>query len=523
MFVFHLQTVRCEEPGCTASLQQPYSHVVCRTHAGCAVRLDDLVVWHPDGCEVCFALCATIQDESADESSKKSALESLRAWVAGFGRNVPSGKPYVLDAKLRDLLYPGARVAAAVPEDLATPIIQQIRDATQPPQVDILYSEVSEDVAALNLDLEPMATEQDQGVSSEVGEVVGAGTLFDSPASSISSFSGFGKSSSLGDRAPSAIPKLKLKTSWKAKGYKSSSSKKASPFPPSKAKVSAPVASGSKSGSSGKGVSKRAEKPSPPRQPAFDVETFAKQMFQRFSEDINDKFNQISEKFATYDSKITEKFATYDNMLAGMANPPPAEPQYVIPDMVDLPPFDLGNPWRFALRAIQHDGKLTIEGLGTRRLEELEFFPADLLPPYPGFVRLTEEAWIRSDKVPRETVIIPRDQAQSSLLRTLTEWQADNTKLTPFKGNYTMFALGDNLPTPCLNKVALATAGACFDGNPLPQLRETDPTSWCSREVMSSGWMLRPTFTVGKLDPSVLPHSLVRNSQAARIFAKGGV
>ncbi|XP_066947609.1 uncharacterized protein [Macrobrachium rosenbergii] len=310
---FFLQTVRCEEPGCTASLQQPYGHVVCRTHAGCAVRLDDLIVWHPDGCEVCFALCTTVQDELADETSKKSALESLRAWVAGFGRNVPSGKPYVLDARLRDLLYPGARVAAAVPEDVATPIIQQIRDETQPPQADILYAEVSEDVAAINLDLEPMAVEQDQVVvSGEVGEVVGAGPpLFDSPASSVSSFAGFVKSSSLGDRAPSAIPKLKLKTSWKAKGFKSSSSKKALPFPPSKAKVSGPVASGSKSGSSSKGASKRAAKPSPPRQPAFDAEAFANQLYKRFTEDLDSRFSEIS-----------EKLASHDNILAGMAHPP---------------------------------------------------------------------------------------------------------------------------------------------------------------------------------------------------------
>ncbi|XP_066948377.1 uncharacterized protein [Macrobrachium rosenbergii] len=243
----------------------------------------------------------------------------------------------------------------------------------------------------MDLNLEPMNIEQDQVVSGEVSEVVGAGPpLFDSPASSISSFAGFVKSSSLGDRAPSAIPKLKLKTSWKAKGYKSSTSKKASPFPPSKAKVSGPVASGSKSGSSSKGASKRAAKPSPPRQPAFDAEAFANQLYKRFTEDLDSRFN-----------KISEKLASHDNILAGMAHPPPAEPQYVIPDTADLPPFDVGNPWRFALRAIQHDGKLTLDGLGTRRLEELEFFPPDLLPPYPGFVRLTEEAWIRSDKVPR--------------------------------------------------------------------------------------------------------------------------
>lgn len=64
-----------------------------------------------------------------------------------------------------------------------------------------------------------------------------------------------------------------------------------------------------------------------------------------------------------------------------------------------------------------------------------------------------------------------------------------------------MFALGDNLPTPCLNKVALATARACFDGNPLPQLRETDPTSLVF-PGSDEFWMDAPsTFTVGKLDP----------------------
>ncbi|XP_066941958.1 uncharacterized protein [Macrobrachium rosenbergii] len=287
----HLQTVRCEEPGCTAVLHQPYGHVVCRSHSGCAVRIDDLIVWHPDGCEVCFALYERVQDESADQASRNDALGSLRAWVAGYGRNVPSGKPYVLDENIRNLLYPGAQISAAVPPEVAAPVIEQIRVETQPPQDENLYVEVSEEVAAINLDLEPMNTEQDQEVGREVSEVVGAGSLFDSPSSTASSFQGFQKSSYLEDRAQSAV--LKLKKSRKAKGYKSATSRKATPFPPVKPRDTSPVASKFKATPSAKGASSRAAKASPPRQPAFDPEEFAGILLQKFTSEVDAKLNKL--------------------------------------------------------------------------------------------------------------------------------------------------------------------------------------------------------------------------------------
>lgn len=64
IYSLSIQMVRCQESGCTAVLHQPCGHVVCRSHSGCAVRVGDLIVWHPDGCEVCYALFEQFQDKS---------------------------------------------------------------------------------------------------------------------------------------------------------------------------------------------------------------------------------------------------------------------------------------------------------------------------------------------------------------------------------------------------------------------------------------------------------------------------
>ncbi|XP_066982094.1 uncharacterized protein [Macrobrachium rosenbergii] len=289
--------VHCQEPGCTAVLHQPYGHAVCRSHSGCAVREGDLVVWHPDGCEVCYTLYEQVLDESADRTSRDSALSTLKAWVSGFGRNVPSGKPYVLSEIICNLLYPGARISAAVPTDVAAPLIEQIQVETQPSQDDNLCGEVTEEVAAINLDLEPMHVEPDQGVGREVSEAGGASSLFNSPSSSVSSFQGFQKSSYLEDRSRSAVPKVKR--TLKSKGYKSSSALKATPLPPSKSQASSPVASTSKATPPVKGSRSRAAKASPPPQPVFDPEAFADLLLQKFNKEVELKLNKLSSELAS--------------------------------------------------------------------------------------------------------------------------------------------------------------------------------------------------------------------------------
>lgn len=341
--------------------------------------------------------------------------------MAGFGRNVPLGRPYVLSEAICNLLFPGARFAAAVPAEVAAPLIEHIREATQPPQDVNIAAEVSAEVAAINLDLEPMNVEPDQEVGREVSEAGGASSLFNSSSSS-SSFQGFQKSAYLEDRSRSTVPKVKT---LKTKGLsKSSRPHKSNPVAPSKSRALSPVASTSKAAPPAKGSRSRAVKVSPP-QPNFDPEAFADFLLQKLDKKVEARISDLSSQLASglkpsddHWKSLAERMQNQENVLSGFVRSGVAAQTYAVPDAYSLPPFDKGNPWRLALHAPRHEDTLTIEGLGTRRLEELEFFPPDLVPPYPGYARLTEEAWIRSGKVPKETVIFPRDQAQSALLRT---------------------------------------------------------------------------------------------------------
>ncbi|XP_066964337.1 uncharacterized protein [Macrobrachium rosenbergii] len=57
------RTVGCEEPGAPPPSQQPLRSRSLSDPRWLCGPPDDLIVWHPDGCEVCFALCTTVQDE----------------------------------------------------------------------------------------------------------------------------------------------------------------------------------------------------------------------------------------------------------------------------------------------------------------------------------------------------------------------------------------------------------------------------------------------------------------------------
>ena len=55
------------------------------------------------------------------------------------------------------------------------------------------------------------------------------------------------------------------------------------------------------------------------------------------------------------------------------------------------------------------------------------------------YVRLNREASVREDKVEQESIILPRDQVQTSFLALLSALGCLNTRALPFKGKYTMF------------------------------------------------------------------------------------
>ncbi|XP_068239960.1 uncharacterized protein [Palaemon carinicauda] len=194
---------------------------------------------------------------------------------------------------------------------------------------------------------------------------------------------------------------------------------------------------------------------------------------------------------------ITELKDMVANLLhAGNQVAPP-----VAPDSSKLPPFEKNNPWRFAHHAPYIDGALTLEGLGTSPLDDLEFYPPGLQFPFNGFVRLKEHALVRMDKVPKETVIFPKEQAQAVWTRTLAEWGCITSKLTPHKGSYTIFTTPQAVPSPLTDKVAELTIQSAKEGSPVPVLKETDPTSMLLPGASALWKDASATFTVGKFDP----------------------
>ena len=77
---------------------------------------------------------------------------------------------------------------------------------------------------------------------------------------------------------------------------------------------------------------------------------------------------------------------------------------------------------------------ITFEGLVTRALSDFESAPEGYKFPY-CYLRLTPEASVRTDKVPKETVIFPRDRAQSILVNELTKIKATNSKIGSVRGS----------------------------------------------------------------------------------------
>ena len=109
-----------------------------------------------------------------------------------------------------------------------------------------------------------------------------------------------------------------------------------------------------------------------------------------------------------------------------------------MPPVSSLPAFDPWNPWRSALCAPFVDGHLTIEGLGTRPLSDFERFPPDGALPN-CYVRLSDSASVREDKVPKETVIFPKTIAQNCLMASMKKAGCLNSKVTPKGSDLTMF------------------------------------------------------------------------------------
>ena len=171
-----------------------------------------------------------------------------------------------------------------------------------------------------------------------------------------------------------------------------------------------------------------------------------------------------------------------------------------MPPADSLPNMDRSNPWRSARFAPVSEGMLTIEGIGTRPLGDFERFPPGAQLPF-CYVRLSAQASVREDRVPKETVIYPRDQAQTAFLKVVRAAECVNTRLSPEKGGFTMFTTSEDTVNPFASKVAEAVFEASLEDKKPVSLREEEATSLIFPADSEIWRNVAATFTVGRLKP----------------------
>ena len=174
--------------------------------------------------------------------------------------------------------------------------------------------------------------------------------------------------------------------------------------------------------------------------------------------------------------------------------------EVLMPSTTSLPPYDESNPWRSALHAPCQNNMLTLEGLGTRPLSDFEVFPPNGVFPHV-YVRLSQSASIREDKVPRETVLYPLNKAQNLVVQYFKKANCINTKKIPNKGNLAIFTTPLDFPNPFATKMLEAANEAFQEDKEGTALREEESTSLIF-PADSEGWKnVVETFTGSKLSP----------------------
>ena len=214
---------------------------------------------------------------------------------------------------------------------------------------------------------------------------------------------------------------------------------------------------------------------------------------------IQPQMASVSAAVSSLGSRLDDQAAQMDVIKTSITTAPAAGPsQPELPPASDLPKFDPSNPWRSARYAPLVNGMLTVEGVGTRPVEDFETFPPNATFPF-CYVRLHSDATVREDKVPKETVIYPRDRAQTCFMAE-TKGCVVNTKLQPDAGSLTMFLTSDTTPNPFSTKVFEAV---------LKQVKEKDSKGSALKEEERTSLLfpndsdiwkdVHRTFTVGKL------------------------
>ena len=398
--------------------------------------------------------------------------------MAGFSRN-SGGNPYLVQESFRETLFPGAPQSAVLPTAQAQPILEKMRLAT-----------IGEELDVLDINLVPM-----DDLSAEEGHVSTVDPLFVAPqpdreqlvsgselSNDDASFSGFTETSASGYET---MPQQSVKAALSDKKSQHRQSKSHhSSSGPKKAKRSSHK-SGSKRTDSQVEAQVVSFEPQPsgsgppviqtnPPAPQFDMNSMVATILQSIQPQLDRLQSQIQSLGRSEEA--------------------------LMPPVSSLPPFDESNPWRSALRAPCQNNMLTIEGVGTRPLTDFEVFPPNGVFPNV-YVRLSQSASIREDKVPKETVLYPVNKAQGLLIQLLKRGNCLNTKMIPTKGNLTIFTTPSDFPNPFATKMLEAAEQAFKDDKEGPALKEEDLTSLLF-PADSEGWKnVAATFTGSKLSP----------------------
>ena len=132
------------------------------------------------------------------------------------------------------------------------------------------------------------------------------------------------------------------------------------------------------------------------------------QMMQTFLESINKKTESLEERVTSAIDKKTEslKYEVTTELKAVREETKAAQAAPVIPT-AGLPTPDPTNPWYWGNVIPRTDTAVFFpQPTGERPLSEVECFPNK--EAFPNcWIRLTKEAAVREDKIPKETLILP--------------------------------------------------------------------------------------------------------------------
>ena len=430
---------------------------------------------------------------SLEDKDRNRAI--LCKWVTGFRRNSKT-KPYLLTEALRLHLFPNAPPTSVVPERLSGPVLQKIQE-----HMEYLGDELD------NINLDEM--EDVSGKGSMVGDSPSVITINSndsvSKSSTVSdtSFKGFTTKSK--SQSISSLPSLSCKP--KIKSTKKSAHKQ------DKSKTKS-----NSQGSSNKNPPQEPHK-APDMESKKDFEAMTASVFSQIrteladvrsirteligirssiKSDMADLATEMSSTVQTLEEKFDSKVNALANNLSDRK--PGDSPSPDMPPTDSLPDFEPQNPWRSARYAPFSAGMLTIEGIGTRPISDFERYPPEGRLPY-CFVRLSQEASVREDRVPKETVIYPRERAQTCLMQEMKEAECVNSRLLPYKGNLTMFQTHPDMPNPVATKVLEAVNQAILEDKPSTPLKEEESTSFLFPGDSPAWENVTQTFSNGKLQP----------------------